>query len=101
MHFPGIDLEPSPALPLCPWHLQGGMEAVRELKRRFPDCPAKVVAVTADAFEVTRDDCMAAGFDGEPLLATCLHCLRLPPLLVCVPAGHTWAHVCHVCAYTA
>lgn len=24
----------------------------------------RVVAVTADAFEVTHDDCMAAGFDG-------------------------------------
>lgn len=41
------------------------MEAVRELKKRYPDMRARVVAVTADAFEVTRDDCMAAGFDGE------------------------------------
>lgn len=44
--------------------VMGGMEAVRELKKRYPNRCAKVVAVTADAFEVTRDDCMAAGFDG-------------------------------------
>ena len=40
------------------------MEAVKELCRRYPRRKTRVVAVTADAFEVTRDDCMAAGFDG-------------------------------------
>lgn len=46
--------------------LQGGMEAARELTLRYPGRQARIVAVTADAFEGTRDDCMAAGFDGEP-----------------------------------
>ena len=37
---------------------------MREITRLYPQRRARVVAVTADAFEVTRDDCMAAGFDG-------------------------------------
>ncbi|GAX73158.1 hypothetical protein CEUSTIGMA_g611.t1 [Chlamydomonas eustigma] len=44
--------------------VMGGMEAVRELGRRYPGRQARVVAVTADAFEGTREDCMTAGFDG-------------------------------------
>ena len=37
---------------------------MREITRLYPRRCARVVAVTADAFEVTRDDCMTAGFDG-------------------------------------
>uniref|UniRef100_A0A7R9YX24 Response regulatory domain-containing protein n=1 Tax=Chlamydomonas euryale TaxID=1486919 RepID=A0A7R9YX24_9CHLO len=44
--------------------VMGGMEALREFKTRYPCSTTKVVAVTADAFEVTRDECMSAGFDG-------------------------------------
>ncbi|KAG1657709.1 hypothetical protein FOA52_002513 [Chlamydomonas sp. UWO 241] len=44
--------------------VMGGLEAVREFRKRYPQGPTKVVAVTADAFEGTRDECMAAGFDG-------------------------------------
>jgi CheY-like chemotaxis protein len=40
------------------------MEVVRELRRRWPASKVQVVAVTADAFEDTRDSCLAAGFDG-------------------------------------
>lgn len=44
--------------------LQGGMEVVREVRRRWPKSRTRIVAVTADAFEDTRDSCIAVGFDG-------------------------------------
>ena len=42
----------------------GGMEAVADIKRKWPTSKTKIVAVTADAFEDTRDKCAAVGFDG-------------------------------------
>jgi len=42
----------------------GGIDAVREIKKQFPDQHTKIVAVTADAFEDTRDMCIANGFTG-------------------------------------
>ncbi|KAG2446816.1 hypothetical protein HYH02_008376 [Chlamydomonas schloesseri] len=44
--------------------VMGGLEAVAELQQRYPNRRCRVVAVTADAFEDTRDSCLAAGFDG-------------------------------------
>lgn len=44
--------------------MQGGIELVKEIREAWPDSSAKVVAVTADAFEDTRDTCLSAGFDG-------------------------------------
>lgn len=44
--------------------LQGGMEAIEEIKRRYPSSKVRIIAVTADAFEDTREQCLAAGFGG-------------------------------------
>ncbi|KAK9840570.1 hypothetical protein WJX81_001725 [Elliptochloris bilobata] len=43
---------------------KGGMEVVMELRARWPASRVRIVAVTADAFEDTRDQCLASGFDG-------------------------------------
>lgn len=40
------------------------MEVVLELRARWPASRVRIVAVTADAFEDTRDQCLASGFDG-------------------------------------
>lgn len=40
------------------------MEAVRDIRRAWPGTATKIIAVTADAFEDTRDTCIANGFDG-------------------------------------
>ena len=40
------------------------MEVVMELRARWPTSRVCIVAVTADAFEDTRDQCLASGFDG-------------------------------------
>lgn len=37
---------------------------IKEIRETWPDANIKVVAVTADAFEDTRDTCLSAGFDG-------------------------------------
>lgn len=42
----------------------GGIDAVREIKSVFPNQSTKIIAVTADAFEDTRDTCVANGFTG-------------------------------------
>jgi CheY-like chemotaxis protein len=42
----------------------GGMDAVKEIKLLFPNQSTKIIAVTADAFEDTRDTCVAHGFTG-------------------------------------
>lgn len=44
--------------------MMGGIECVRELRRRWPDEATKIVAVTADAFDLTKEDCDSAGFNG-------------------------------------
>jgi CheY-like chemotaxis protein len=44
--------------------VMGGLEAMAQLTQRFPGRRCRCVAVTADAFEDTRDACLAAGFDG-------------------------------------
>jgi len=43
----------------------GGLEAVAALRAAYPPatCATRIVAVTADAFDHTRDACLAAGFD--------------------------------------
>lgn len=40
------------------------MEAVRDIRRTWSRYKTKIIAVTADAFEDTRDNCIANGFDG-------------------------------------
>jgi DNA-binding response OmpR family regulator len=40
------------------------MELVKEIRETWPESNVKIVAVTADAFEDTRNLCLAAGFDG-------------------------------------
>ena len=35
------------------------MEAVREIRALWPDNHTRIIAVTADAFEDTRDSCIA------------------------------------------
>lgn len=47
-----------------PCHAQGGMEVVAEVRKRWPGTRVRIVAVTADAFEDTREQCLAGGFDG-------------------------------------
>jgi len=42
----------------------GGIEAVKSLRKMYPDEDTKIIAVTADAFEDTRDQCVANGFTG-------------------------------------
>ena len=44
--------------------MQGGLELVRDVREAWPRSTTKIVAVTADAFEDTRDMCLQAGFDG-------------------------------------
>jgi CheY-like chemotaxis protein len=41
---------------------KGGIEAVQDILRAWPNQKTKIVAVTADAFEETRDSCVANGF---------------------------------------
>ena len=42
---------------------QGGMEVALEVRRQYPTSPMCLVAVTADAFDDTRDTCLSSGFD--------------------------------------
>ncbi len=37
---------------------------VTEIRQLWPTSKVRVVAVTADAFEDRRDQCLASGFDG-------------------------------------
>lgn len=63
---PAAHYPPPTALPLPDTRcgLQGGMEAVRDIRTQWPRYATKIIAVTADAFEDTRDNCIANGFDG-------------------------------------
>lgn len=40
------------------------MELVTEVRQLWPKSKVRVVAVTADAFEDRRDQCLSSGFDG-------------------------------------
>nr|AML77577.1 putative LOV domain-containing protein [Picochlorum atomus] len=42
----------------------GGIDAVKQLRKMYPEEDTKIIAVTADAFEDTRDQCVANGFTG-------------------------------------
>jgi hypothetical protein len=48
----------NPCLRVSP-PVQGGMEAVRDIRQTWPHQHTKIIAVTADAFEDTRDSCIA------------------------------------------
>ena len=43
---------------------QGGMEVVRDVRQNWPRAAVRIIAVTADAFEDTREKCLTSGFDG-------------------------------------
>lgn len=43
---------------------KGGIEAVQDIRRAWPNQQTQIIAVTADAFEDTRDACIAQGFTG-------------------------------------
>ena len=43
---------------------QGGIEVVAEVRRNWPRTRVRIIAVTADAFEDTREKCLASGFSG-------------------------------------
>ena len=51
--------------------MQGGFELVRDIQDNWPDAAVKVVAVTADAFDDTRDKCLEAGFQGWSYALLC------------------------------
>jgi len=40
------------------------MEVVAEIRQHWPGTRVRIIAVTADAFEDTREKCLASGFDG-------------------------------------
>ena len=40
----------------------GGLEVVREVRKKWPEVKARIVAVTADAYDATRENCLRAGF---------------------------------------
>ena len=42
----------------------GGIEATAEMRKLYPDHNTPVVAVTADAFEDSREKCKSVGFSG-------------------------------------
>ncbi|BDA47022.1 probable sensor histidine kinase GacS [Coccomyxa sp. Obi] len=43
---------------------KGGMEVVSEVRKQWPRTRVRIIAVTADAFEDTREKCLASGFNG-------------------------------------
>ena len=45
-------------------HSQGGIGLISDPRSLWPKSAVKAVAVTADAFEDTWEDCLASGFDG-------------------------------------
>lgn len=59
------------------------MEVVGEVRRKWPGARVRIVAVTADAFEDTREQCLAGGFNGW---------CAFPPgrLPVSAPGPHAW-----------
>ncbi len=40
------------------------MEVVRDVRKNWPNAAVRIIAVTADAFEDTREKCLRSGFDG-------------------------------------
>jgi CheY-like chemotaxis protein len=44
--------------------VMGGVECVRQLREKYPDCKTPIVAVTADAIEESRQECLGVGFTG-------------------------------------
>ena len=44
--------------------VMGGIECVRQLREKYPDSKVPIVAVTADAIEESRKECLGVGFTG-------------------------------------
>lgn len=43
--------------------IMGGIECTQQLRKLYPDCKVPIIAVTADAIEESRQECLDAGFD--------------------------------------
>jgi CheY-like chemotaxis protein len=41
-----------------------GLEATREIRRRWPESGPKIIAMTASVLKCDRETCLAAGMDG-------------------------------------
>lgn len=60
----GTGRDASDLLITFPHVAQGGMEVVRDVRQNWPKAAVRIIAVTADAFEDTREKCLTSGFDG-------------------------------------
>ncbi|HOC65974.1 MAG TPA: response regulator, partial [Methanothrix soehngenii] len=53
-----------------------GLEAAREIRRRWPEGGPKIIAVTASAFKGDQEMCLAAGMDGYIMKTTKIEAIR-------------------------
>jgi len=53
-----------------------GLEAAREIRRRWPEGGPKIIAVTASAFKGDQEMCLAAGMDGYIMKPTKIEAIR-------------------------
>jgi CheY-like chemotaxis protein len=53
-----------------------GLEATKEIRRRWPGCCLKIIAMTASALKGDREMCLAAGMDGYISKPTRIEAIR-------------------------
>ena len=53
-----------------------GLEAAREIRRRWPEGGPKIIAVTASALKGDQEMCLAAGMDGYIMKPTKIEAIR-------------------------